>query len=68
MKYTVCASCGAHLDFGEVCDCKEQEESQRAVRKGGEDIGGRTETAGGAIPRNGDYAAGVERGESLRGA
>lgn len=24
MKYKVCEYCGAHLDFGEVCDCKKR--------------------------------------------
>lgn len=22
MKYRICPYCGAHLDFGEVCDCQ----------------------------------------------
>lgn len=29
MKYAVCPHCGAHLDFGERCDCEEQ--SYRAI-------------------------------------
>ena len=23
MQYKVCPNCGAHLDFGEICDCLE---------------------------------------------
>lgn len=25
MQYKVCCRCGAHLDFGEICDCRETE-------------------------------------------
>lgn len=25
MKYEICCGCGCHLDFGERCDCKEQD-------------------------------------------
>ena len=37
MKFNECPYCGAHLDFGEACDCKAQgqEDGQRAA-KGGE--------------------------------
>lgn len=24
MKYAICPRCGAHLDFGEVCDCRNE--------------------------------------------
>lgn len=24
MKYATCPDCGAHLDFGEVCDCRNE--------------------------------------------
>lgn len=24
MKYAICPDCGAHLDFGEVCDCRNE--------------------------------------------
>ena len=27
-KYTTCGDCGANLDHGESCDCKEDEERQ----------------------------------------
>ena len=37
MMYKECPKCGAHLDFGERCDCeqeraKEQEERKRQIR------------------------------------
>lgn len=37
MKYMICPNCGAHLDFGETCDCKQGNEEGRnaAGTKGG---------------------------------
>lgn len=32
-KYEVCQDCGAHLDHGEQCDCREEDSSQDAVYK-----------------------------------
>ena len=34
MKFNECPYCGAHLDFGEACDCKAQgqEGGQRAAK------------------------------------
>ncbi len=29
--YRVCPRCGAHLDPGEVCDCREQEKTVRGA-------------------------------------
>ena len=26
MKYRICPRCGAHLDYGERCDCEERRE------------------------------------------
>jgi len=26
MKYRICPHCGAHLDYGEKCDCEEKRE------------------------------------------
>lgn len=31
--YNVCPNCGANLDPGERCDCKEQEKRQDAAEK-----------------------------------
>ena len=31
MKFNICPDCGAHLDFGEVCDCKEGPEASRSA-------------------------------------
>lgn len=32
MKYKTCPKCGAHLDFGEICeDCRDKERSARAA-------------------------------------
>lgn len=36
-KYEVCQDCGAHLDHGEQCDCREEDFPQDAVYKA-EDI------------------------------
>ena len=36
-KYEVCTDCGAHLDHGEQCDCREEDSPQDAVYKA-EDI------------------------------
>lgn len=34
MKYVVCPNCGAHLDAGEKCDCKEDgDETARNDRR-----------------------------------
>lgn len=42
MKFNICPDCGAHLDFGEVCDCKEGPEASRsAAGRGGEQDGAR---------------------------
>ncbi len=69
MKFNICPDCGAHLDFGEVCDCKEGPEASRsAAGRGGEQDGGNITTAGGAVPRLADNAVRVGRGQSLRGA
>lgn len=57
MKFNICPDCGAHLDFGEVCDCSHEKENDE--QKGGETFGGDIETAGGAIPRRRDRAARV---------
>lgn len=29
LRYTVCPYCGAHLDYGEKCDCRREAETQR---------------------------------------
>lgn len=36
-KYEVCTDCGAHLDHGKQCDCREEDSPQDAVYKA-EDI------------------------------
>lgn len=59
MKYNTCPVCGAHLDFGERCDCADagrQAEARTGTPKGGEDNGGETTPASGEIPRNGHPA------------
>lgn len=30
MKYKVCDHCGAHLDNGETCDCRKEEDNNNA--------------------------------------
>lgn len=63
MKFNICPDCGAHLDFGEVCDCKEGPEASRsAAGRGGEQDGGNITAAGGAVPRLADNAVRVGRG------
>ena len=61
MKYTICPNCGAHLDFGETCDCKQGNEESRSAAgtKGGEQLGGHTTAASGALPRREDRAVRV---------
>ena len=70
MKFNECPYCGAHLDFGEACDCtaREPEASRSAAGRGGEQDGGNITAAGGAVPRLADNAVRVGRGQSLRGA
>lgn len=68
MKYSICPDCGAHLDFGEMCDCKEGPEDGQRAAKGGEQHGGDITAAGGAVSRLADNAVRVGRGQSLRGA
>lgn len=52
MKYMICPQCGAHLDFGESCDCGE--EKKRDKQKGVENDGGNITAAGGGVSRNDD--------------
>ena len=33
MKYRICQRCGAHLDYGERCDCEGQEEQRESGEK-----------------------------------
>ena len=33
MKYRICQRCGAHLDYGERCDCEEQEKQRESDEK-----------------------------------
>lgn len=69
MKFNICLDCGAHLDFGEACDCKEgPEDSRSTAGRGGDQNGGDVTAAGGAIPRLTDNAVRVGRCQSLRGA
>lgn len=69
MKFNTCPECGAHLDFGEACDCKEgPEDSRSATGRGGEQDGGNITAAGGTVSRLTDNAVRVGRGQSLRGA
>lgn len=35
MKFNICPRCGAHLDFGEPCDCKEEQTTPKAAAKTG---------------------------------
>lgn len=63
MKYSICPECGAHLDFGEACDCRR--EATPEVRtdgnpKGGERGGGGVATGSRAIPRSVDLPDRVE--------
>lgn len=30
MQYKICQKCGAHLDFGERCDCEAEKEKPQA--------------------------------------
>ena len=39
MKYRVCERCGAHLDFGEICDCKKDEADATAITTTSEETG-----------------------------
>ena len=34
MQYKVCCRCGAHLDFGEICDCRETEKEAAPAATG----------------------------------
>jgi hypothetical protein len=31
MQYKICRDCGAHIDFGESCDCKKEAATDDAV-------------------------------------
>ena len=33
MQYKVCDRCGAHLDFGEICDCRETEKEAAPLHR-----------------------------------
>lgn len=62
MKFSICPDCGAHLDFGEPCDCKEtQPEAGKAEEpaKGGECYGTHPTATGRKLPRSGDKAVGM---------
>lgn len=69
MKYNICPDCGAHLDFGEACNCKEEAETRRSLAgRGGDQNGDHITAAGGAVSRFTDNAVRVGRGQSLRRA
>lgn len=69
MKYNICPNCGAHLDFGEACDCKEEAETRRSLAgRGGDHNGDHVTAAGRTVSRLTDNAVRVGRGQSLRGA
>lgn len=34
MQYKVCYRCGAHLDFGEICDCRKEEKEAAPAATG----------------------------------
>ena len=36
MSYKICPYCGAHLDPGEVCDCREKEKTPAGAANAGE--------------------------------
>ena len=57
MKYSICPDCGAHLDFGEICDCQTQA-GTNGDRKGGECYGG-IETGGRTVSWDGNKAVGM---------
>lgn len=42
MQYRVCPYCGAHLDFGEICDCRNDEKEAAPAGPG---------TTSGKIPK-----------------
>lgn len=37
MQYKVCPNCGAHLDSGERCDCKDEKEPPKETEEKGKD-------------------------------
>ncbi len=52
MKYKICPICGSHLDFGETCDCTDEDATETARErsgKGGEVYGEHIERAGGGL-------------------
>lgn len=56
VKYNVCERCGAHLDFGERCDCdKKDPQPDKQQREKGGDSDGIASTRG-AVPRNANFA------------
>lgn len=59
MKYTVCPVCGAHLDFGETCDCKGNASRDDSDEKGGGRHGGGTVVGGGAVSWHSDRTVGA---------
>lgn len=40
MKCRICPDCGCNLDFGERCDCQEEDKVQSGTNKGGGENGG----------------------------
>ena len=57
MMYRICPDCGSHLDSGEKCDCKAEQEQEARSARGGDEHGDRITAAGGAVPRYGHISA-----------
>lgn len=59
MKFNICPNCGAHLDFGEQCDCLRKHGTEETEKGGEQRAEDKPAPAGGKLPRGQDKAVGV---------
>lgn len=59
MKFNICPNCGAHLDFGEQCDCLRKREAEETKKGGEQSVADKPAPAGGTLSRGQDRAVGV---------
>lgn len=58
-QYNTCPHCGAHLDFGERCDCQQERGTAEAGKDGEQLAGDKPTVPSRELPRHWDKAVGA---------